>query len=117
MTETQEQEALIKRAQYHPITREYLYAIPNDGIRTPQQGARFKRRGLKPGVPDLCLPYPSKCYHALYIELKRKDRKARATHNQLQWIAKLNQAGNYAAIAYGWEDAWRQIESYLSSTK
>jgi hypothetical protein len=48
MTEAKEQEALIQRAKLHPITKELLYAIPNDGIRTPIQGARFKRRGLRP---------------------------------------------------------------------
>jgi hypothetical protein len=112
MSETQEQEALIQRAQYHPVTRELLYAIPNDGIRTPQQGARFKRRGLRPGMPDICLPYPANGFHALYIELKTKIGKP--THEQLNCIAKLQAAGNCATIAYGWEDAWQQIENYLS---
>ena len=113
MTEAQEQEALIQRAQYHPITREYLYAIPNDGIRTPQQGARFKRRGLRPGMPDVCLPYPSNGFHALYIELKTKT--GRPTQSQLKMLDSLRKAGNAAYIARGWEEAWQQIEDYLSN--
>jgi hypothetical protein len=114
MTEAKEQEALIQRAQYHPITRDLLYAIPNDGIRTPALGAKFKRRGLRPGLPDVCLPYPSKGYHALYIELKRGDLKSRVSDLQYDWIAKLKKAGNYASLAWGWEDAWEQIENYLT---
>lgn len=112
MTETQEQEALIQRAQYHPITRELLYAIPNDGIRTPQQGAKFKRRGLRPGMPDICLPYPSNGFHALYIELKTKTGKP--TPEQLKCIDNLRKAGNAAYIARGWEEAWEIIINYLT---
>jgi hypothetical protein len=111
MSETKEQEALIARAQYHPITRELLYAIPNDGIRTLIQGAKFKRRGLRPGMPDICLPYPSNGYHALYIELKTD--KGKPTKEQLECIAKLNHYGNHAVIAYGWEEAWEIITNYL----
>jgi hypothetical protein len=113
MTEAQEQEALIKRAQYHPITREYLYAIPNDGIRTPQQGARFKRRGLRPGVSDVFLSYPYNGYHGLYIELKRRDKNAKPTKEQAEWIEKVSKVGYAAHVARGWEEAWQQIEEYL----
>lgn len=112
MSEAKEQEALIQRAQYNIITRDLLYAIPNDGIRTPLQGAKFKRRGLRPGMPDICLPYPSKGYHALYIELKTKIGKP--TLAQLNCIANLNHVGNYAVIAYGWEHAWEIITDYLT---
>lgn len=114
LSEAKEQEALIERAQYHPVTRALLYAIPNEGKRSPILGANFKRRGLRKGVPDICLPYPSKGYHALYIELKRGDLKSKVSDEQYEWIAKLKKAGNYAALAWGWEDAWRQIESYLT---
>lgn len=113
MSETKEQEALIQRAQYHPITKDLLYAIPNDGIRTLVQGAKFKRRGLRPGMPDICLPYPSNGFHALYIELKTKTGKP--TKAQLDCIAKLNGAGNLAVIAQGWEHAWEIITDYLTN--
>ncbi len=112
MSEAKEQEALIQRAQYHPITRDLLYAIPNDGIRTPVQGAKFKRRGLRPGMPDICLPYPSNGFHALYIELKTKIGKP--TTEQLHCIENLRKAGNAAYIAYGWEHAWKIITDYLA---
>jgi hypothetical protein len=113
ISETKEQEALIQRAQYHPITRDLLYAIPNDGKRSVMTGAAFKRRGLRPGMPDICLPYPSKGFHALYIELKTKTGKP--TQAQLDCMARLNRAGNYAVIAYGWEQAWEIISDYLNT--
>lgn len=113
MTEAKEQEALIQRAQYHPITRDLLYAIPNDGKRSVITGAAFKRRGLRPGMPDICLPYPSNGFHALYIELK--TAKGKPTQAQLDCIANLNRVGNLAVIAYGWEQAWEIITDYLKT--
>lgn len=113
-SEAQEQEALFARAAYHPILREYLYANCNDGMRTPTQGAKFKRRGLKPGVPDITLAYPSyKGYHGLYLELKRKGGKKRVTAQQMEWIIKLRNVGYYANIAEGCDDAWMQLMNYL----
>lgn len=114
MTEAQEQELLFERAVYNPIIRDHLFSIPNDGKRSPFTGSKFVKRGLKRGVPDVCLPYPSpKGYHAAYIEMKRRDGKTTLTSDQANWIAKLRKAGNYANVAYGWEDAWQQLEEYL----
>ena len=51
-----------------------LYAIPNFsgrlGKATAMQGARLKREGRKPGIPDLCLPLARGGYHGFYGELK-----------------------------------------------
>lgn len=117
MSETKEQEALFERAQYNPITRDYLFAIPNDGKRSIWEGAKFKRRGLKPGMPDVCLPYPSNGFHALYIELKRADGKNKPTALQNEWLTKLQKAGNAAHVGYGWEHAWQIITDYLQLKK
>jgi hypothetical protein len=35
MTEKEEQIALINRAKYYPITRDYLFAVRNGGTRHP----------------------------------------------------------------------------------
>lgn len=55
-----------------------LYHVPNEGKRTWRTGARLKSEGLKPGVPDLCLPVARGKYHGLYVELKRRDQRATA---------------------------------------
>lgn len=116
VTETKEQEYLFEIAQTNQITRDYMFAVPNDGKRHPFEGYKYKKRGLKPGVPDVCLPYPSGNFHALFIELKRRDGRNKPTPDQLKWIHNLRKAGNCAVVAYGWEDAWNQIKSYLNNT-
>jgi hypothetical protein len=113
MTEAQEQETLIERAMYHPITKRLIYSIPNDGRRHPLEGIKFARRGLRRGMPDICLPYGNRGYNALYIEMKRRDKKNGPTADQLECIYNLNEANNLAVVAYGWEEAWEIIEDYL----
>lgn len=85
-TEAQEQEALFRWADFavgkYPEVK-FLYHIPNEGKRSVYNGAALRRQGLKKGVPDLCLPVPSGKYHALYIEMKRKRRKAELATAQL----------------------------------
>lgn len=91
-----------------------MYANVQEGKVHPLQGYRYKQRGKKAGIPDICLPYPSKEFHSLYIELKRRDRKNHPTAAQLNWIHKLRKAGHCVEVAYGWEDAWNKIKSYLN---
>lgn len=91
---------------------ENLYHIPNEGKRSDSEGARLKREGLIPGMPDLCLPSAHGGYHALYIEMKR-TQSARVTKEQSERIMKLTLLGNYAVICYGWEEAQKVIEWYI----
>jgi hypothetical protein len=114
-SEAQEQEALFEIAETNPITKEYLFATVHETKVHPFQGKKYKDRGKKPGIPDICLPYPVGNFHACYIELKRIDKTNHATCAQMNWIQKLRKAGNYANVAYGWEDAWRQINNYLQN--
>lgn len=71
----------------------------------------MKQAGLKPGVPDVCLPTAHGGYIGLYIEMKVKPNKA--TENQKQWLRALRKAGHMTAIAYSWEEAKDLIEEYL----
>jgi hypothetical protein len=48
------------------------YAIPNGGSRNEKEAANLKAEGVKAGVLDVCLAYPSKDFHGLYIEHKTK---------------------------------------------
>lgn len=74
-------------------------------------GGRMKAEGLKPGVPDLCLPVARGGFHGLYIELKAQG--GRPTANQEQWIEKLTAQGYLAKVCVGFESAQHLIESYL----
>ncbi len=112
-TEAQEQEALFERAELDYRTRD-MFAIPNEGKRSVWEGARFKARGLKRGVPDIFLPVPSGKWHGMYIEMKRKKPRGKLTSEQLDWLLRLTAKDYFCAVCYGWEEAWNWIEGYLA---
>jgi hypothetical protein len=110
--EHQEQVTLFKwLALQYPDQYDSTYAIPNAGRRTPRQGAYMKAEGLKAGVPDICMAYPSNGLHGLYIEYK--TTKGNPTKSQREWIARLDKNGYKAEICYGIDHAIRTIKSYL----
>lgn len=93
----------------------WLYHIPNGGRRDPATGAMLKKMGVKPGVPDLCLPVPVGKYHGLYIELKAGS--GRPSDRQREWIAHLCQSGYSVHICYGFREAATTILDYLGANK
>ena len=114
-TEAQEQAALFRwaaysRAKYPEL--DLLFHIPNGGSRNTIEARHLKEQGVKPGVPDICLPVPSGRYTALYIELKRR-KKGRVSEAQHGWLMALNRVGCKAVVCRGWEEAKREIEDYL----
>jgi hypothetical protein len=110
--ETNEQQMLIRWAHYHPICSKYLIAIPNGGSRNLLEGAKLKREGVKRGVSDLFLAYPSNGFHGLWIEMKRKSTYA-ISPEQRAWMELMRSVGYAGHIAFGWEDAVRIIKEYL----
>jgi len=90
-----------------------LYNSPNGGKRDKITAVILQRTGVKPGVPDICLPVPKGGHGALYIELKRQKGGVLSA-NQKVWLDRLNQAGNRAVVCKGWEAAREAIEQYLT---
>lgn len=88
-----------------------IFAIPNGGARHASTGAKLKREGVRPGVPDLMLPVASCGFHGLFIEMKAEG--GRVSKKQKQWIARLNTNGYLAVVCYGFEDARKCVEDYL----
>lgn len=88
-----------------------LYAIPNAGKRTLMQAVWLKREGLRPGVPDICLPVANKFHSALYVEMK--STKGRLTDNQKWWIQHLEKLGNKVEVCYSWVEAKDVILKYI----
>lgn len=72
----------------------------------------MKQAGMKPGVPDVCLPTAHGGYIGLYIEMKVKPNKP--TENQKEWLRELRRAGHFTAVCYSFEEAQKLIEEYLS---
>ena len=89
-----------------------MFHIPNGGLRSKSEAARFKRAGVKAGVPDICLPSAKGGRHGLFIELK-KLTGGRASKEQKAWIAALENAGYAASVCCGWQEASRVIMTYL----
>lgn len=107
----------------------WLYAVKNAGHGDAIRGARSAAEGVKPGVPDLCLPVsrpkasafagPSNCrFHGLYIELKRGKQAGRKDGvvgpEQIKWCEFLKANGYAVAVCYGWEAARDVLLQYLN---
>jgi hypothetical protein len=90
----------------------WMYAVPNGGSRNYLEAVRLKRQGVKPGVPDICLPYPSGRYHGLYIEMKRADGGKKSDH-QKAYIEYLQNVGYKAVFCSGFEQAVDEIKRYM----
>lgn len=154
-TEHGEQAALFMWAQANfgndPRLR-LLFAIPNGGARGDDQrarmirGANMKAEGVKPGVPDVCLPVPSlrwgydayvmqeqhlfrNWYHGLFIEMKKPAAKLKRGPNgsgpwdnggvdpeQKVWLDALTEQGYKCAVCYSWLEAANVIKIYLTGS-
>ena len=74
----------------HPELK-LLFHIPNGGSRNKIEAAKLKAQGVKPGVPDICLPVP--------------------------WLSALKACGYKAEICKGADEAVSMIEDYLNIRK
>ena len=109
VSEAQEQEVVV---QYCDLTHIPCFHIPNGGYRHIQTAYNLKKQGVKPGVPDLCIPVARGKYHGLYIEMKSK--KGRLSQRQADWIAELRKQGYCAYCCFGAKDAITLIDRYMS---
>ena len=115
-SEHREQTCLMKWAELQsgsmPELR-CLFAIPNGGWRHPATAARLKAEGVKPGVPDLFLAYPSNGMPGLFIEMKRRTG-GRLSLEQQAWRERLSLHGYRVRVCKGWEEAKTEIIDYLT---
>ena len=89
-----------------------MYHVPNGGSRNKIEAARLKAQGVKPGVPDICLPVARSGYHGLYIELKRQEG-GRVSDNQMVMLQNLADQGYAVSVCKGWKAASKVIKDYL----
>ena len=92
---------------------ELMHHIPNGGSRNKIEAVNLKRQGVKPGVPDICLPVARGNYHGLYIELKAGNNKT--TDKQDKWLSALNKQGYAVCICRSWLEAKEKILKYLEA--
>lgn len=113
-----EQEALVewanRQACVYPCLK-MLFHIPNGGKRDKIEAAKLKRQGVKAGVPDMCLPFPSGKYHGLYFEMKYGTNKP--TPEQKEFLKFLDSVGYKTGVCYSSIEAIELIKSYLKEGK
>lgn len=116
-TEHAEQAAVIQwwavYAAQHKLPECLLFAIPNGANKSIASAAKFKREGLRKGVPDLMLAIPRGRYHGLFMEMKRLTG-SRATDEQRNMANLLRAQGNEVFFCYGAAHAIRVITDYLA---
>lgn len=88
-----------------------LFHVPNGGQRHVLVAVKLKEQGVKPGVPDLCLPVPRFGCHGLWIEMKAKD--GRVSETQKDWIGYLQGAGYRVVVCRSFEEARDALKQYL----
>ena len=89
-----------------------LFAIPNGGMRHKLVALKLKREGVRPGVPDCCLPVPRGKYASLWIEFKAE--KGKVTETQAEWHTLLRSLGHRVEVCRSWQAAVNVVEKYLA---
>ncbi|MCM2569722.1 VRR-NUC domain-containing protein [Achromobacter xylosoxidans] len=88
-----------------------LFHVPNGGRRLAVDAAKLQGQGVKPGVPDLCLPVPRFGCHGLWIEMKTQDGRVSAP--QKDWIAFLRSVGYRVEVCRSFDEARAVLLGYL----
>lgn len=73
--------------------------------------ARLKKSGLRPGVPDWCLPYAINGYTSLWIEFK--SPKGKLSPAQKDYIGMLEANGHAVCVCTDWQEATKIVLKYL----
>jgi hypothetical protein len=110
-TEDQQQIAIMNWAKWHPLLSKFLIHIPNGGSRHKGEARKLKAMGVKAGVSDLFLAYPSHGYHGLWLE--GKSLKGKLSKHQIDWLDRMKSVGYKTDVFFCFEQAKRMIENYL----
>jgi hypothetical protein len=94
----------------------WLHSITNEEkTNSVIVGMRARASGRKAGVSDISFPCKRKGFSGLYIEMK--NLKGKPSKEQLEFGAFVTEQGFKFSVAYGWEEAWDTLESYLNLEK
>lgn len=93
------------------VELDLLMHIPNGEKRDAATASKLKRLGVRPGVPDLCLPIMRGGHGALWIEMKTDG--GRVSDDQDKWHLMLRWAGHKVVVAWTWQEAIDAIKDYL----
>lgn len=116
-TEYQEQ---VKLAEYLDMKGYCWCHVPNGGNRDAKTGAKMKKQGVKPGVPDVIIfDVPGDApvsVRGFAIELKRQ-KGGQLQDRQEEWLCKLDDRGWMTNICYGADEAIDWLEVLFEEQK
>jgi hypothetical protein len=94
------------------LAENLLMAFPLQAARTPRNGARMKREGMRKGTLDLFLAVPAQGYHGLWIEMKTE--KGVVSDEQTAMLVILNEQNYVTAVCRDVIPAMTEIKMYLN---
>jgi len=109
--ESAEQQAFVAWCRMSKAPYNLIFAIENEGRKTPQAGARAKSMGKLAGVSDLILLYPTFKYHGLCIEMKAKGGKQSTCQGIFQH--NVEKYGYLYVLCYSADEAIKTIKKYV----
>jgi hypothetical protein len=91
----------------------FFYAIPNGGLRNRGVAGQLRGQGVRAGVPDMHLPFPSADAkkHGLWIEFK--SATGRLSPAQETWSKVLGDGGHEVWLCRSWSEAANITIDYL----
>lgn len=115
--ELSEYDEQVKLAEYLDMKGYCWCHVPNGGNRDARTGAKLKRQGVKPGVPDVLIfdtpkemeEIPGYMFSGIVIELK-KVKGGRLREEQDEWLRKLAARNWITKVAFGADDAINFLE-------
>lgn len=88
------------------------FAIPNGSHKSKAAAAKFKREGLRSGVPDIMCAFGRRGKLGLFIEMKRLRGSVVSTE-QAAWHSRLEGEGYRVVVCYGAVEAWDVLSRYV----
>lgn len=99
-------------AKYLDLTGLLWFHPPNGGFRRKTEAIRFKKMGVKPGVPDILIVCPfdtdERWYPGLAVELKTKSGVM--TKSQKYWRDRLKSEGWKHSVCRSLDDVIGVVE-------
>lgn len=100
--------------KYFPEVWEVSFSTGND-LKTklnPKTVNIWKSAGLKKGIPDVVILYPSRFYHGCLIEMKNRFG-GKASNDQIRMCELFRMQHYYVQICHGFPNAAKAILRYL----
>ena len=97
----------------HPVLC-WMFHAPNGGKRPRGEAGKLRAMGVRPGVPDWMLPFPSPAGRWMGLAIELKSATGRTTPEQEAWLAQCKQAGWLTAVCRGLDGFADVVKAYLS---